>query len=258
MTLKITILGSGASFGTPVVSCHCPVCESDNPRNKRLRPSIVVETDSHRLLVDCGPDFRRQALRENIERVDAVFLTHNHADHICGVDDLRIFNYRTHKAVDVYCDETVEDTLRRCHPYFFEEGLYESGVNVMPMLNLIRFEAPAVFGDIKVTPISVFHGDQPILGFRFNDFAYITDCKTIPPASQELLTGLDVLILNALRHTPHPVHLNLEEALELARQLQARQTYFTHMTHELEHEEVNDSLPNGYALAYDGLKIEIP
>ena len=257
MALKITVLGSGASFGTPVVSCHCPVCKSDNPRNRRLRPSILVETASHQLLIDCGPDFRRQALRAGIERLDAVFLTHNHADHLCGVDDLRIFNYRTHKAVDVYCNKLVEDTLRRSHPYFFEDGLYESGANVMPMLNVITFEEPVEFGQLRVTPVPVLHGQLPILGFRFNDFAYITDCKTISPESLKLLEGLDVLILNALRLKPHSVHLNLHEALELAAQLRPRQTFLTHMTHEIEHEAVNASLPDNCSLAYDGQLIEL-
>lgn len=257
MALNITVLGSGASFGTPVVSCHCPVCESDNPRNRRLRPSIFVETATHKFLVDCGPDFRRQALRTGIEQLDAVFFTHNHADHICGVDDLRIFNYRTQKAVDVYCDELVETTLRRSQPYFFEDGLYESGANVMPMLNVIRIEQPVQFGELRITPVPVLHGDLPILGFRFNDFAYLTDCKTIPPESWKLLEGLDVLMLNALRYKSHPVHLSLDEAIELAGQLQPRQTFLTHMTHEIEHEAANQTLPENCALAYDGQLIEL-
>jgi phosphoribosyl 1,2-cyclic phosphate phosphodiesterase len=252
--MRVTVLGSGTSLGVPVIGCDCAVCTSGNPRNDRTRASVLVETARQRLLVDVGPDFRFQALRENVRLLDAVLLTHDHADHISGLDDLRIFGFYTGRPVPIYSNQEVKDFIEKRFSYAFNPPQEGGGV---PALDLRVITQPIVLGDIEVTPVPVFHGVLEILGFRFNDFGYVTDCGRMPDESKALLKGVRVLILNALRREPHPTHLNLDEAVALARELGAGQTYFTHMSHELEHEETNRSLPTHFELAYDGLKIEI-
>jgi phosphoribosyl 1,2-cyclic phosphate phosphodiesterase len=251
--MRVTILGSGTSLGVPVIGCDCAVCTSNNGRNHRTRASILVETARQRLLVDVGPDFRFQALREKIHSLDAVLMTHDHADHINGLDDLRIFNFYTGRAITIYSNPAVKDFIENRFAYAFHPPQEGGGV---PTFDLRVVSEPFVLDDIEVTPVRVFHGDLEILGFRFNDFGYVTDCSRMPDESKARLKGVRVLVLNALRRAPHPTHLSLDEAVALARELGAGHTYFTHICHELEHDETNKSLPEHFALAYDGLKIQ--
>jgi len=252
--MRVTILGSGTSLGVPVIGCDCRVCTSSNARNDRTRASILVETTQQRLLVDVGPDFRLQALRENIRSLDAVLITHDHADHISGLDDLRIYGFYTGRPVPIYSNPEVKDFIETRFSYAFNPPQEGGGV---PSLDLRVIAQPMVLGDIQVTPVPVFHGVLEILAFRFNDFGYVTDCSHMPEESKALLKGVRVLVLNALRRDPHPTHLSLDGAVALARELGAERTCFTHMCHELEHEETNRSLPERFKLAYDGLQMEI-
>jgi phosphoribosyl 1,2-cyclic phosphate phosphodiesterase len=252
--MRVRILGSGTSLGVPVIGCDCRVCLSDDPRNKRLRSSVFVETEQQRILVDVTPDFRTQALRENIRAIDAVFMTHEHADHISGLDDLRVFGFHTRRPVPIYSNRVVKEFIEERFFYAFNPPQQGGGV---PQLGLQLIEEPVVLGDVTVTPVPVYHGNMEILGFRFNDFGYVTDCSRMPDESKARLMDLDVLVLNALRRKPHPTHYSLDEAVAVARELRAGRTYFTHLTDKLEHEETNRSLPDSFELAYDGLVIEI-
>lgn len=252
--MRITILGSGTSLGTPVIGCDCSVCKSPDPRNHRLRASILVETAHQRLLVDVGPDFRAQALRENIRALDAVLVTHEHSDHIAGLDDLRVFGWYARRPVIIYSSRTVKEFIETRFDYAFRPPQEGTGV---PALDLRIIEEPVQLDDVRITPLTVMHGIWEILAFRFNDFAYVTDCSRMPDASKAKLNGVRCLVLNALRREPHPTHLSLDEAIALGWEIGAEQTWFTHMTHDLEHEATNKTLPPGFALAYDGLKIEV-
>lgn len=252
--MKVTVLGSGTSLGVPVIGCDCEVCRSDDPRNKRLRSSILVESAETRLLVDVTPDFRTQALRKDIRRVDAVLMTHEHADHISGLDDLRIFGFQTKAAVPVYSNRTVRKFIEDRFSYAFNPMQRGGGV---PHLDLRLIEEPTRIGDILVTPVPVVHGKMEILGFRFGDFGYITDASYLPDESMALLGGVNVLILNALRRRRHPTHFSLDEAIEVARKLSPEITYLTHLTDDFDHEPTNRSLPEGIELAYDELEIDI-
>lgn len=252
--MRVTILGSGTSLGVPVIGCDCAVCRSSDPRNNRTRTSALVETPRQRLLIDVTPDFRFQALRENIRALDAVLVTHEHADHINGLDDLRIFGWQTGRAVPIYSSASVIEFIQGRFSYAFDPPQEGGGV---PLLDLNVISEPIVLGDISVTPVEVYHGEMEILGFRLNELGYVTDCSRLPERSKERLRGVAVLILNALRRKAHPTHLSLDEAVELARELEAGRTYFVHMAHDLEHEQTNKSLPEGFELAYDGLQIEV-
>ena len=252
--MRIRILGCGTSIGVPVIGCDCRVCRSDNPRNNRMRASIFVETDRTKVLVDVTPDFRTQALREGIRRIDAVFMTHEHFDHISGLDDLRPMSFRSGHDVPVYCNESTKEFIEQRFYYAFNPPQKGGGV---PALDLRLLDGPVTFDDVTVTPVEIFHGRLPILGFRFNSFGYVTDCSEMPGETKEKLKDLKVLVLNALRRRPHSTHLNLEQAVALAKELRAGQTYFTHMADDLEYEEINAQLDGGFALAYDGLTIDI-
>ncbi|MBN1517112.1 MBL fold metallo-hydrolase [Candidatus Sumerlaeota bacterium] len=262
MSNKVTILGSGTSFGVPVIGCDCEVCRSSNPKNKRLRSSIFVETAEEKILVDCGTDFRQQALRAGIRRIDRILVTHAHADHVSGIDELRIFLFFVRRSMPVWCNAAAMKELRLRFAYYFEEGAYE-GANpeFPPVLELHEFWEPMIIGDVRVTPIPVMHGRLEILGFRFNDLAYVTDCKTMPETSMELLRGVDTLILNALRTKPHAVHMSLDDAVALVKEIGPKRAYFVHMTHDLEHEATNEYLAGipgapPMELAYDGLTLQ--
>jgi len=252
--MRVTVLGSGTSLGIPVIGCKCPVCRSNNPRNKRTRASILVEADKVHLLVDVGPDFRFQALREGLDSLDAVLITHEHADHINGLDDLRVFGWYRGGPIPIYCNEDVKRFIEERYFYAFNPPQEGGGV---PELDLHVVRGEFSIGGVRITPVPVLHGELEILGFRFGDFAYVTDCSRMTDESKERLRGVRVLILNALRREPHPTHLSLDEAVALARELGAGDTFFTHMGHTLEHEATNKSLPEHFQLAYDGLKIEI-
>src|SRR5262245_24356706 len=238
-----------------MIGCDCAVCRSSDPHDTRYRPSIYVEfPDGVSVLVDTTPDLRSQALRYNVRRVDAVLITHAHADHIMGLDEVRRFNALTSAAMPVHADADTLADLRRIFDYAFDpDGRLGGGV---PRLDLVTIEGPFRVGSHEVVPIPILHGPWPILGFRFGRFAYLTDCSQVPGTSMPLLDGLDVLVLDALRRRPHPTHFTLDQAIAVAGQIGARQTYFTHIAHDLGHAATTDSLPPGMALAYDGLTLD--
>jgi phosphoribosyl 1,2-cyclic phosphate phosphodiesterase len=251
--VHVTFLGTGTSTGVPVPTCTCEVCRSTDPRDARLRPSVLLRWDDVSVLVDTATDFRQQALRQGLMSLDAVFYTHAHADHIFGLDDLRMFNWRRGGAIPVYGSAITLAALRRTFWYVFEE--VEAGGG-KPLLELHEVRAEFALHGRTVVPVPLQHGRLPILGYRIGGFAYLTDVSAIPEASYALLGDLDVLVLSALRHRPHPTHLHLARALEEAARIGAARTLFTHIAHEVAHAAVAATLPPGVELAYDGLSIE--
>ncbi len=251
--MKVTFLGTGTSQGVPVVACDCKVCRSAESKDKRLRSSILVENNGKILVVDTGPDFRAQMLRADVNQLDAILFTHAHRDHLAGLDDIRGFNYKMHKEIDVYCEKRVDAAIRKEFYYAFEEPKYPG----VPEMNLhhIGLEPFDLFG-IHIQPIQVFHHRLPVLGFRFNNFVYITDANRIEPKEIEKIKGCEILVLNTLRKETHISHFTLDEAIELAQQINPKQTYFTHISHQLGlHVEVNKELPANIFLGYDGLEL---
>jgi phosphoribosyl 1,2-cyclic phosphate phosphodiesterase len=238
-----------------MIACECAVCTSADARDKRLRSSILVQSANTTLVVDTGPDFRYQMLREKVKKLDAVVFTHPHKDHMAGLDDIRAFNFFTKKSIDVYADSLTEEAVRRDFYYAFSDTKYPG----LPELNLHTItEDPFMVGDIPVLPIPVWHLRMPVMGFRFGDFTYITDANKIEESSKEKMRGSQVLVLNALRREKHVSHFNLEEAVALAKEINAPATFFTHASHQLGlHAAVNEELPTGMQLAYDGLKIAV-
>lgn len=255
--MRVTFLGTGTSHGVPMIGCDCDVCRSPDPRDNRLRSSIYVETDDGLgLLVDTTTDLRMQVLRAGIRRVDAILYTHSHADHVMGLDDVRRFNMITRQPMPLYGARSTFDDLRRAFAYVFAVDAPRGGG--VPDLRLWPLEGPCCFGRLEVVPVPVQHGPWRVLGFRFDRFAYLTDCNGIPDDSLALLGNLDVLVLDALRHRRHPTHFSLEEAIAMARRIGARDTYFTHIAHELGHAATCEGLPPGMTLAYDGLVLDLP
>lgn len=253
--IRITVLGSGTSSGVPTIGCPCAVCASEDPRDKRLRPSILVRYDGHGVLIDTGPDFRAQALRARIERIDAILYTHSHADHILGLDDVRPFNYRQRQEIPIYAMPETLDAIRRVFRYAFDEAPTESS---KPRLNLNEINgSPLELFGVKFLPIELLHGKSKVLGFRFGAAAYLTDHSEIPEESKAKLRGLDVLFLDALRHRPHPTHSTVERSVEWVRELAPRRAYFTHICHDLPHAATEAALPENVHLAYDGLELEV-
>lgn len=250
---RILFLGTGTSTGVPVLTCECEVCCSASPFDSRLRTSAFIEYKGLKLIIDCGPDFRQQLLREKISDFDALLLTHGHRDHIAGLDDLRAFNYIRGKTIDVYADTTTQQQISVEFPYIFNPGDYGGP----PKLNLSDVGNDAFYiNEIPIIPLPVLHGNAQIIGFRFGAMAYITDASQIPPATMALLEGVDTLVLNALRKRPHATHFSLEEAMEMARIIGAQHTYFTHISHFIGlHETVQSELPESMMLAYDGLSV---
>jgi phosphoribosyl 1,2-cyclic phosphate phosphodiesterase len=254
--LQITFLGTGTSHGVPMIGCECATCQSSDPRDRRLRPSLLIRADDGTsLLVDAGPDLRAQALTHRITRVDAVVFTHGHADHILGIDDIRRYNSLMKAPMKLFGDSVTLDEIRRMFGYAFDPNAPKGGG--LPKLELLGVEGPFAVGSLRVIPVPIFHGERQILGVRVGRFAYLTDCSEIPASSWELLTDLQVVVVDALRHKPHPTHFSLEQAIAAARRIAAAQTYFTHMCHDLPHAETNGRLPAGMALAYDGLQLDI-
>lgn len=258
--LAITVLGSGTSVGVPTIGCPCAVCASDDPRDNRLRPSVLIafEADGveRNVLVDTTPDLRQQALTAGMKRLDAILFTHDHADHVMGLDDIRPFNYGREDRLPVYAAKSTLASLQRVFPYAFAgEGAHAGSV---PRLDarLIDGSTIDLFG-LEVQPVKVNHGPKKIHGFRFGNAAYITDQTGFPDESLPLLEDLDVLFLDALRHIPHPMHSTVEQALSWVERLRPRHAFFTHICHDLAHAETNRSLPAGVELAYDGLRIEV-
>ena len=252
--MRVTFLGTGTSTGVPVPTCACEVCRSDDPRDRRLRPSVLLQWEDAGILIDTATDLRQQALRYGIERVDAVLYTHHHADHILGLDDLRLYNWRQGRPVPVYGSRRTLDALSRTFWYVFDREPAES---TRPEIELRPISGPFSVGEHAVQPVPLIHGRLPILGYRVGSFAYLTDVSEIPSESYELLHGLDALVINALRERPHPTHLNLRGAREEAKRIGARRTYFTHLSHEVRHAEVEAGLPEGIELAFDGLSFEV-
>ncbi|MBI4580998.1 MAG: MBL fold metallo-hydrolase [Planctomycetes bacterium] len=253
--LRVILLGTGTSHGVPMIGCDCPVCTSSDPHDKRTRTSIVVEAAGRAILIDTPPELRIQCLACGVRRVDAILYTHQHADHITGLDDLRRFNALQRTTLNCHANAHTAHVLRRMFPYAFtNEPEYPSA---KPELNLVEIDGPFEASGVRIVPVPLLHGKLPVLGFRVGRFAYCTDCSEIPPASMDLLAGLDVLVLDALRIRQHPTHFNLEQAVEAARRIGARRTYFTHIAHELAHAATNARLPDRRALGYDGQVVDV-
>lgn len=255
---QLIFLGTGTSHGVPVIGCGCPTCLSPNSKNRRTRCSVVLGLPEGNLLIDTAPDLRMQLLREGIGVIHSVLYTHEHADHLFGLDDLRIFaDYLGHD-LPVHCDRHVDARIRKVFDYAFDPQTRHYPAGGLPRLVLLPVATePVDILGVQVTPVPLRHGRYPVLGYRFGNVAYCTDTNGIPPSSIELLQGLDVLILDALRHRPHPTHFSLAEAIETARQLAPRRILFTHICHDLEHEETNANLPAGMELAYDGMQVPL-
>jgi riboflavin kinase/FMN adenylyltransferase len=256
--LKITVLGSGTSMGVPSLACHCSVCSSKDPHDNRLRPSLLLSRNGQNVVIDTTPDFRQQGLRARVERLDAVLLTHGHADHIMGFDDIRPYNLRQRAALPVYANEETFRFIRRAFAYVFDGKPTRSSI---PSVTLVEAKAPFELLGVTFTPIPLLHGDMEVLGFRFGRAAYLTDFSSLPASSFALLNDLDVLIIDALRDVPHPMHQTVEQALALIKELNPQGAWFTHIAHDLPHAKTNERLRNlGYSnvqLAYDGLEIDV-
>jgi phosphoribosyl 1,2-cyclic phosphate phosphodiesterase len=252
--LKITVLGSGTSVGVPAVGCHCDVCTSSDPRDKRLRPSILVSYEGHNILIDTTPDLRTQALRARMERLDAVVFTHAHADHVMGLDDIRPFNFRQRGRIPLYASPDTMAALERSFSYIFDGNKKETNI---PQIDPRQIDGAFDLFGLEWIPVPVLHGRQTIYGFRFGAAAYLTDHSEIPETSIELLRSLDVLFLDALRYKPHPTHSTVDRSIRTVEQLTPRRAFFTHLCHDLMHERVESQLPPHIRLAYDGLEIAV-
>ena len=272
--MRITLLGSWTSHGVPAIGCECAVCHSTDPRDRRLRPSILIEIADEdagprespvgksavagavrSILVDTSTDLRAQALTHRIRRVDAILFTHSHADHVLGLDEVRRYNAMQRDAIGCYGDERTLSDLRRMFAYVFTAPSRAAGG--IPRLSMFRVAGPWSLGGVEIVPIPLLHGSRPILGYRLGSFAYLTDCNRIPDPSWPLLTGVRTLVLDALRDRPHPTHFTVDEALEVVARLSPERAYFTHICHDLPHAATCARLPPGVELAYDGLVLEI-
>ena len=254
MDLTFTLLGTGTSHGVPVLTCHCPVCTSPDPRNHRLRCSALLRFDGRAILIDTATEFRLQGIRAGLDRLDAVLFTHSHTDHIAGLDDVRVFSEIQGQPVPCYgSSECLEDIQRR-FSYIFEQTQWGGS---KPRLDMIPIDGPLTLYGVEFQPVPVLHGGLEVLGFRFGNAAYVTDCNRISESSMEMLRGLDLLVLDALRWNPHPTHFNIKQALEVVDRLRPARCYLTHTTHDLEYTATNAVLPPGVELAYDGLTLDV-
>jgi len=261
----VTVLGSATSMGVPTIGCDCAVCHSEDPRDRRTRPSVMIEWDGpqtahqsgHRIVIDSGPDFREQAVREGINRLDAVLYTHGHADHILGLDDLRPLTYPRVTGgvrVPLYATAETSQILQSVFKYVFDDNYKYGG---LAKVELREISGPFELLGLKVIPVPVMHGDSEIIGYRIGRFAYLTDFSTVPDSSIEMLRGVELVFLDALRHEPHPTHSTVANSVKIAARIGAAQTYFTHISHDLAHEATEQTLPPNVRLAYDGLRVEI-
>jgi len=251
--MKITVLGSGTSQGVPVIACDCEVCISENPKDARLRSSVMIEEDGQTFVIDTGPDFRQQMLREKVEKVDAIIYTHEHKDHVAGMDDVRAYNYKWKKDVEIYCTQRVNEALHREFPYVFSDYRYPGAPSVN--MNIIENKEFEING-VKILPIEAMHYKLPIFGFRIKNFVYLTDVSSISEKEKEKMKNTDLLILDALRRKPHISHLTLEQALELINELKPKRALLTHISHYMgKYDDLLKELPSNVDLSYDGQTI---
>jgi phosphoribosyl 1,2-cyclic phosphate phosphodiesterase len=256
MKARVTVLGSGTSHGVPMIGCTCAVCRSTDPRDRRTRPSVYLDVENGpSILIDTSTDLRMQALTQGVTKVDAILFTHSHADHIMGMDEVRRFNAVKGGPIPAYADERTAADLRRTFSYVFDPPNEKGGG--IPQVGLSTIASRFNIDGVSVEPVPIFHGSRPILGFRVGSFAYLTDCNRLADEAWRILEGVDILILDALRHRAHPTHFTVAEALAVAATIKPRQTYFTHICHDLPHAETNKALPAGVELAYDGLAFDI-
>jgi phosphoribosyl 1,2-cyclic phosphate phosphodiesterase len=254
MKARLTVLGSGTSMGVPTIGCDCAVCRSRDPHDHRTRPSVLIEFDNHVVLIDSTPDFRQQAIRENIRRLDAVLYTHTHADHILGIDDLRPLSF-LHKPnkLPLYARREAAEFIRTMFRYIFDADYKFGG---LPLVELRTINGPLELFGASFEPVAVIHGETEICGFRFGGAAYLTDHSEIPESSFAKLDDLDILFLDALRHRPHPTHSTVENSLQIVERVKPKRAFFTHICHDLAHEATNSSLPANVRLSYDGMKLD--
>jgi phosphoribosyl 1,2-cyclic phosphate phosphodiesterase len=266
--VRITVLGSGTSHGVPAIGCDCAVCRSEDPKDRRTRPSILIDVpaaaadpasytrDVRSILVDTSTDLRAQALAYDVRRVDAILFTHTHADHVFGLDDVRRFNQMQRSPIPCYASAATAVSLRQMFGYIFDQPTQKGGG--LPQISLFNIGGTFTLGTVDIVPVRVLHGQLPVLGFRIGSFAYLTDCNCIPDDSWPLLEGVRTVVLDALRHRPHSTHFSVAQAVDVVARLGTERAYFTHISHDLPHAETCAQLPDGVELAYDGLVIEIP
>jgi phosphoribosyl 1,2-cyclic phosphate phosphodiesterase len=254
-SFKVTFLGTGTSQGVPVIACNCAVCSSQSPKDDRLRCSILIDYDEKNYVIDSGPDFRQQMLRAKVQSLEALIFTHEHKDHVAGMDDVRAFNFKQKRDMEVYCSEAVEKALKREFHYVFEANKYPG----VPAVNLTRIDKePFVINTMPVTPVEVMHYKMPVLGFRVGDFTYITDAKTVTEEERAKIRGTKVLVVNALRKEEHISHFNLEQALAFIEDIGPEKAYLTHISHLFgKHEDIEKELPENVHVAFDGLRLEL-
>ena len=253
MKAKLTVLGSGTSMGVPTIGCDCAVCRSSDPHDKRTRPSILIEYSGQFVLIDTSPDFRQQAIRENITKLDAVIYTHTHADHILGIDDLRPLSFHRSGKIPLYAQREAAAFLRKMFCYIFDDDYKFGGIAQLELKNI---EGPFELFGARFEPIKVIHGEAEIYGYRFGSAAYLTDLSEIPEESYERLSGLDALFLDALRHKPHPTHSTVQNSLRIVERIKPKRAFFTHICHDLPHQATNATLPAHVRLSYDGMKLD--